>query len=268
MTKAPRTKPPKDKSEPASDQRAGMQLISRTAAVLRALEGRPSGVTLGQIAKSTGLPRPTIQRIVNALCAEQLAVVDPLRGGVCLGPMIARLASSIRIDLVALARPHLERLSWLADETVAMTVLQDGKVVLIALAAPSTQEIRLTSNVGAAWALHSTADGKAMMAGLPEATVRSMLVEPLTRRTPNTLTSLPKLLKELKEIEQTNVALDREGTTEGISAIAVSLVDATGTRHAISILAPANRFDTHLDRFRKALLEVRTRILDAAGLPK
>ena len=267
MTKAPRTRPPKDKSN-SVPQRAGMQLISRTAAVLRALEGRPTGLTLGQIAKSASLPRPTIQRIVNALCAEQLVVIDPLRGGVCLGPMSTRLSASIRIDLVSLARPHLERLSWQTEETAAMTVLQDGKVVVIALVAPSTQEIRLTSSVGAIWALHSTADGKAMMAGLPEPALRNMLVEPLQRRTPNTVTNVSRLIKEIKDIELTNIALDREGTTEGISAIATNLIDATGTRHAISLLAPASRFDTHLDRFRKALLDVRGRILDAAGLPK
>src|SRR5437899_2436255 len=155
--------------------RPAMQLISRAASVLRALEGRPTGLTLGQIAKATGLPRPTVQRIVNALSVEQLVVIDPLRGGVCLGPMVARLASSIRIDLVALARPHLERLSDRTRETVAMTVLQDGKVVLIALVAPPTQDIRLTSSVGTIWALHCTADGKALLAGLPEKTIRDLL---------------------------------------------------------------------------------------------
>ena len=50
----------------------GVQVIARAASVLRALENRPEGLSLGQIAKEVGLARSTVQRIVAALAAEKI----------------------------------------------------------------------------------------------------------------------------------------------------------------------------------------------------
>ena len=49
-----------------------MRMISRAALILRALGEHPSGLSLGRIAKETGLARATVQRLVGALAAERL----------------------------------------------------------------------------------------------------------------------------------------------------------------------------------------------------
>jgi DNA-binding IclR family transcriptional regulator len=250
-----------------TETRTGMQLISRAAAVLRALEGQPAGISLGQIAKATGLPRPTVQRIVDALCVESMVMVDPLQGGVRLGPLLARLATSIRIDLVGLARPHLEQLAWTARESVAMTVLQDGKVVVIAIVTPPTQAVRLTASIGSTWPLHSSAEGKALLSGLPEPAIRAMLPQPLEARTPNTITDVKVLIAELTGAAPSGILTDHEGTAIGISSVAARLVDASGTRYAISILLPTSRFEANLTTLREELSRCRDAILKAAGLP-
>lgn len=244
-----------------------MQLISRATSVLRALEGQQAGLSLGQIASITGLPRPTVQRIVDALCAEGLANIDPFQGGVRLGPLIARLATSIRVDLVSLARPQLERLAWTTQESVAMTVLQDGKVVVIGVFTPPTQAIRLTASIGSTWPLHSSAEGKVLLAGLPTPAIRSMLHEPLEARTPRTVTSRDALLAELHEAATSGFAVDREGTAIGISALATRLIDTAGTRYAISILLPTSRFEARFGELRDQLIACRVAIAAAAGLP-
>jgi len=266
MTKPPRRGPAGHAAEAAPETRAGMQLVSRIAAVLRALEGQSAGLSLGQIAGATGLPRPTVQRLVDALLVEGLAMADPLQGGVRLGPLIARLATSVRTDLVVLARPHLERLCGTTRETVAMTVLQDGKVVVLAFLPPSGQEIRLMASVGAIWTLHSTADGKALLAGLPEATQRALLTPPLVQKTPSTVTDPDTLLAQLHEVERTGFAVDLGGTTPGISAIATRIEDASGTRYAVSILTGAAQFPALREGLQEALGACRKGILAAAGL--
>lgn len=252
---------------PAADARAGMQLISRASAVLQALEGQLTGLSLGQIAGVTGLPRPTVQRLVDALCAEGFALVDPQQGGVRLGPLIARLAGSVRIDLVALARPYLERLAWKTQESAAMTTLQDGKVVVLAIVTPPARAIQLTASVGSHWPLHSSAEGKALLSGLPEDAIRAMLPPALEARTPRTTTSVLGLLAEIQEAAGHGVAVDEEGTATGISALAARLVDGTGRRYALSLLLPASRFNALAGELRSALLECRAAVLTAAGLP-
>ncbi|WP_424140130.1 IclR family transcriptional regulator [Roseomonas chloroacetimidivorans] len=252
-------------SSAIAESRTGMQLISRAASVMKALEGQTAGLSLGQIARATGLPRPTVQRIVDALCVEGFVMVDATQGGVRLGPTITRLATSVRIDFVALARPHLERLAATTQESTAMTVLQDGKVVVLAIVTPPMQAVRLTANVGTTWPLHSSADGKALLSGLPEATIRTLLPDPLEARTPHTVTDRRVLLAEL-EAATSGILMDREGTSLGISALAARLVDASGTRYAISILLPTSRFEAHCARLREELAQCRAAILKAAGL--
>jgi len=84
-----------------------LPVIERASKVLRALEGQNSGLSLGEIAKATGLPRSTVQRIIGALEAEQFVISATPKARVVLGPALLRLASSVKIDIVQLASPAL-----------------------------------------------------------------------------------------------------------------------------------------------------------------
>ena len=79
----------------------GVQVIARAAAVLRALG--PDGMSLGKLAQATGLPRSTVQRIVDALAAENL--VEVAAGGVRPGWGLQQLAQSAHTDITVRARP-------------------------------------------------------------------------------------------------------------------------------------------------------------------
>jgi DNA-binding IclR family transcriptional regulator len=68
------------------EERGGVQVIARCAAILRALSEHSAGLSLGGIAKAVGLPRSTVQRIVNALEAEQFVESVGTGGGTRLGP--------------------------------------------------------------------------------------------------------------------------------------------------------------------------------------
>ena len=58
--------PPDSSPTKAKGQRNEIRLIARAASILRALAEEPSGLSLGQIAKQTGLARATVQRLVGA----------------------------------------------------------------------------------------------------------------------------------------------------------------------------------------------------------
>lgn len=148
-----------------------------------------------------------------------------------------------------------------------MTVLQDGKVVVIAVFTPPMQAIRLTASIGSTWPLHSSAEGKVLLAGLPTPAIRSMLHEPLEPRTPRTVTAMDALLLEIQEAASSGFAADKEGTAIGISALATRLIDSAGTRYAISILLPTSRFEARFSELREQLLNCRRTIAASAGLP-
>jgi IclR family transcriptional regulator, acetate operon repressor len=245
-------------------ERGRMQLISRAAAVLRALEAQSGYASLGQIANSCGLPRPTVQRIVDALAAEQFVSVDPQRG-VRLGPELTRIARAAYVDLAAIVQPYVDTLARETGETAAVTVLRDRAAVYIAQAVPD-RTIVLASRVGAPIPLHSTANGKALLAGLAEGLVRSLLGTELARSTPNTITSVKELLAELADVVRQGFAYDEEEQTEGVCAIAAPFRDATGATCSLSVVVPSPRFKVNLARFRAALTRCRDDIEMASGI--
>ncbi|TPG58668.1 IclR family transcriptional regulator [Roseomonas nepalensis] len=148
-----------------------------------------------------------------------------------------------------------------------MTVLQEGKVVVIAVFTPPTQAIRLTASIGSTWPLHSSAEGKVLLAGLPLPSIRALLHEPLEARTSRTVTAPDALLAEIQEAAGSGFAVDQEGTAMGISALAARLIDAAGTRYALSILLPTSRFEARFGELREQLLGCRAAIAASAGLP-
>jgi IclR family acetate operon transcriptional repressor len=251
--------------KPRRAERGRMQLISRAAAVLRALEAQSGHASLGQIANACSLPRPTVQRIVDALAAEQFVTVDPERG-VRLGPELTRIARAAYIDLASIVQPHIDRLARDIGETAAVTVLRDRAAVYIAQAVPD-RTIVLASRVGAAIPLHSTANGKALLAGFAEGLVRSLVGTDLHRSTRNTNTSIKALLAELVEVEREGFAYDQEEQTEGICAIAIPFRDTTGTTCSLSLIVPSPRFKSNLARLRTALTRCRADIEGATGVP-
>ena len=82
-----------------------IQVITRAAKVLRALEGEANGLTLGQIAQRVGLARSTVQRIVDALREEQFVIAASPTAGVRLGPALIRLAASASVNFDQVTRP-------------------------------------------------------------------------------------------------------------------------------------------------------------------
>jgi DNA-binding IclR family transcriptional regulator len=248
-----------DKSRGAGDKRedkSQVQVIARAAAILRALEEQPAGLSLGQIAQRVELARSTVQRIVAALAAEKLLIAASPTGRVRLGPTILRLAASARTDFVALARPFLVRLSSELNETVDLaTIKKDHLIFVDQVIGP--HRLRAVSAVGETFPLYCTANGKAYLAQLDEVAVARLIGTSFERRTTNTITRLNDLLKELKAVRKSGVAFDREEHTLGICAAGVVMRDLLGNDLAISVPVPAQRFHAQERLIAERLLATR-----------
>jgi len=230
-----------DRRRDGSRDKSQVQVIARAAAILRALEEQPTGLSLGQIAQRVALARSTVQRIVAALAAEKLLIAASPNGRVRLGPTILRLAASARTDFVALARPFLVRLSDELGETVDLAIVkQDHLIFVDQVIGP--QRLRAVSAVGETFPLYCTANGKAHLAQLDEVAIARLIGTSFERRTANTITRLDDLMRELKSVRKSGIAFDREEHTPGICAAGVVLRDLVGNDLAISVPVPAQRF--------------------------
>ncbi len=233
----------------------GIQVIARAAAILRAL-GR-EGVSLGTLARQTGLPRSTVQRIVDALATEHF--VEAGDAGVRLGWGIGRLAQIAHSDVVVRVRPYLESLFHLSNETVDIA-FRRGKEVAFLDRIISEQELRVVPITNKPRPLYAMANGKALLSTMTDKEVGMLLGESFERLTPATAGDLPSLLATLAVVRNGGFAYDREEHAVGVCAIGMPICVQGLQPHAISIAVPAQRFDAQLPALRAALRDARTGI--------
>ena len=144
-----------------------MQVVSRAASILRALDGEHRGLSLSELAERTGLPRSTVHRLVTALHVERLVVAAPATGRTRLGPELARLAAGSRLELQDELRPHLEDLHRRLDETIGLSVL-DGDGVRFVDQITANHPLQAVTAVGEVLPAWSSASGRALLATLPD----------------------------------------------------------------------------------------------------
>ena len=253
---------------PDSGTRAdgGIQVIARAAAILRALEQHPDGLSLGELAQTVSLPRSTVQRIVDALDTEGLVLAAASSvGGVRLGPALISLAAATRFRIAEAARETLLALARECGETVDLSVVDQDKIVFVDQIA-GTHRLTALSGLGIAFPLHSSANGKAALAAMSDdalAKLRRKLN--LNALTDNTITAWDELELEIETIRETGLAFDREENSLGISAVAMSIRSPSGEIAAISIPAPTQRFNASERTLSQALLKHGTSLQQKLG---
>lgn len=230
----------------------GIRAISRAAEVLRALKD-DGGLSLGEIAKRIGLPRSTVQRLVNALIEEGLVVASSPEGGLRLGPEIQSLAAASRIAVADLIRPVLQALSTKTGETVDLAVFRDDHMLFIDQVI-GTHRLRAVSAVGERFPMKTTANGKAALALLGDEAVDAIASHELKARARGKK-AIRQLRAEIDRVRETGFALDRDEHTEGISAVGAAFRTPTGLIYAISIPVPSQRFARHRDALAEDLLD-------------
>ena len=235
---------------------SGIQVISRAAGILRALEDEDQGLSLGEIADRVSLARSTVQRIVKALTDEEFLMPASDRGRVKLGPGLVRLGSAANLEITQIARPAMQDLSRNLGETVDLSTLRRGSAVFVEQVAGS-QRLAAISRVGTVFPLHSTANGKALLACQEPSKRRELLARPLSRDTRQTVCDPDELEREIRQVMKTGLAYDLEEHTDGVCAVATAFLDAAGQPYALSIPVPKPRFDRNRPGFEDALLQTR-----------
>ena len=199
-----------------------MQVVSRAASILRALDGEHRGLSLSELAERTGLPRSTVHRLVTALGVEGFVVGAPATGRTRLGPELARLALHSRGELQAELRPYLEDLRRTLDETIGLSVLEPQGVRFVdqITANHPLQAITAVGELLPAW---SSASGRALLATLPAEQREEMVPRRLVAHVPSTTTDRREVMAAIERAEREGVAVTREEYTEGICAAAVAV---------------------------------------------
>ncbi|WP_112238349.1 IclR family transcriptional regulator [Kribbella monticola] len=226
--------------ETGSKSRSGsVQSIERAFGLLEVMADAGGMLGLSQLATASGLPLPTIHRLVRTLVDLGYLRQEPSRQYV-LGPKLVRLGESSSRMLSVWARPHLAHLVDELGESANMAMLDGDQIVYLAQV-PSRHSMRMFTEVGRRVLPHCTAVGKAIFSQLPESEVRELLQRTgMPKHTENTITDPDAFMTQVQGTQEQGYATDEGEQEVGVRCVAVPVPDVP-SRLAISISGPAGR---------------------------
>jgi IclR family acetate operon transcriptional repressor len=216
-----------------------VQSLERAFDLLERMADAGGEVGLSELSTSSGLPLPTIHRLMRTL-VDCGYVRQQANRRYALGPRLIRLGESAARLLGTWARPYLAELVQATGETANMALLDGDEVVYVAQV-PSRHSMRMFTEVGRRVPVHCSGVGKAVLSQLPEAEVRELVTRAgMPARTPHTITDPDVLAAELTLVRARGWAEDDGEAELGVRCFAVA-VPGTPVVTAISVSGPQAR---------------------------
>ncbi len=180
--------------------------LDRAIKVLGVLAHEPQGTTLADLARSSGIPKSTLFRILVTLQKHHCVVLSPDGRTFRLGSHLWELGSRFadQSDLFRVSEPYMTALADECGETVFLSKLEDGEVVYLRRI-ESPKSIAAVKKLQSRAPVHCTATGRALIAWLPALEIDAILdqrgVEPYNAATVTSRVELKALLSEVRDNE-------------------------------------------------------------------
>jgi DNA-binding IclR family transcriptional regulator len=216
----------------------------RAFALLERIAVCPESPTLEELTRASGLPKPTVYRILQLLRQGGLIEREMHDKRYAVGRRLRELALAVQMGTPQRRERHaiLARLVDEIGETCNLTML-DGDEVLYLERVETSANVRLHMKAGSRVPLHCTASGKLLLSGLAPDHVRRLLGRgPLERYTERTIVGVETLERELAKIRTAGFATDVGEYLDGSVCLAVPVQDARGRMcAAVAVHGPAPR---------------------------
>jgi IclR family acetate operon transcriptional repressor len=209
--------------------------------VLDELAAGPGELGTNELARRIGVNPSTASRLLGTL--EEARLVEQVQpsGGYRLGLRLLELGNTAlsRLDLRAVARPHLEALVEETGETATLSVPGERDAVTVDFA-QSSSSVQSVARLGRPSVAHATAAGKVSLA-FGEAALPTGRLERFTRRTVTDPAKLASAIERVRANGWAEAAGERE---RDLNAIAGPVFGADGRLAGIlGLQGPEGRFD-------------------------
>jgi IclR family transcriptional regulator, acetate operon repressor len=236
-------------------------LLDRTAAILRLFLQEHADWTLAKITEAVALPKPTVHRLLRALCEHEILCKSEAHGSYGLGPLALALGAAAigRNRLRQLGQPVLRKLAAHTGESALMFELAPTRDAAICIEQiESSHGLRLVSNVGARLPLFAGASSRVILAFMPDDEIAAVIAAmPKTRRAAPL--SRKELEREIQWTRRQGYAQSFEETSPGACGIAAPLLAVGGVVGCLTIAGPTTRLT------RARLIELAPMLITAAS---
>jgi DNA-binding IclR family transcriptional regulator len=217
--------------------------VDRALMVLNLLGTRPSGVSLAELARMSGIPMTTLHRLLAVLREASLVrETDAGLHAIGVGAVVLGRAFLDGVDLREVAKGQMKGLVETTGETCHLGVLASVHIVYLEKV-DSPHPVRMHSSIGGVSPAVSTALGRAILAHSTRAAVLEVLEG--SERLLGLQLESPDVFELLDEVRQRGYSTDLQENELGICCVGAPVFDHTGRVIAgLSLSTPASRFQT------------------------
>lgn len=254
----------------SSTEARGLKTVERALTALEFVAQSPVAPTVREVARHLGHNVSSTYNIVNTLVGMGYLIKGP-SGDLRVGSSVSALNAALeRQDVYAsLLRPFVDELRDATGETVYLSGLTDEGVVIQAVA-EGRGSLRVSGlAIGYAGAEVRRASAKAIMAFLPDSSVKSILGRDAGSTGAASVDQRLELLApSLATIRHQGFALDEEEFEAGICCIAAPVFDAAGVvRASVAVSAPATRLAALKGPVRQQVVATAEKMSSVLGAP-
>jgi len=204
--------------------------VERALAMLEAAAQEPEGLSNAEISRKLEIPKSSASYILRTLEKQGYLHRDEESGKYRVGLKILSLSRGALsgIDVREVALPIMRHLMEKTNLTCHLAILDGPEAVYIEKVEPQGF-IRMDTWVGRRMRVHATSVGKALVAHIPQPQLEKIISErAMEKRTAKTITTLPRLLKELEKVRGQGYAVDDEENNIGARCVGAPIFNQQG----------------------------------------
>ena len=208
--------------------------VERALAMLEAVAQESEGLSNAEISRKLNIPKSSASYILRTLETRNYLLRDEESGKYRVGLKILSLSRGALsgLDVRGVALPIMRRLTRETGLTCHLAILDGPDAVYVEKVEPDGF-IRMDTWVGRRMRVHATSVGKALVAHVAQDRLEDILRKTgMEKRTSRTITTLPRLLKELEKVRVQGYAVDDEENNLGARCVGAPIFNDRGTIEA------------------------------------
>lgn len=209
-------------STTTAPSRGTVQSVSRAFEILEVIAEAGTAVGVTDIAERSGLPMPTVHRLLQTLATGGYVFQTPKRR-YALGARLIGLSRYAGGALGVELRPLLATVVATVGESASVAVLDQDFARYISHV-PSERSMRMFTEVGNKVSLHASGVGKAILSKMTAEEIRHAISHRELRRfTPSTITDPEVLAQAIRGVQDSGYAIDDGEHETGVTCVAVPI---------------------------------------------
>lgn len=238
-------------------RKAVMGTIAKALKLLDFLSVSRPELGLAEFTRLAGQDKATVYRHLTELARNGFLDLDPNSKRYRMGPAVLRLAHVREMTIPArdAVAPIAKRLSREIGELVHVSILHGTVLSCLVHADINAHGTRVHFEEAAPLPLHATASGIALFTYSDPTLLPSVLAQPLTRFTDQTLTEPEDIRRAIDATRSTGFSVMDRTYDEEVSSVAVPVFDKSDRSiGAVAVAVPISRMNSALESTIKTLL--------------